>query len=331
MVQRFLSNKKAVIEIQASWIFILIAGVVILLFFTGITKFQRTSSEFGLEADVFNKFDLILSGLESSVKTSNVINLPKSGLIFECDKFKFSDSNIEGKSYKNAIVFGPDKLTSLKFITWTETWELPYKISNFLYIIDSGIKYLFIYDNLYYDKAFDLYENIPDFVNKEINLTPGLKQENTFYVFVTEQEPNFVQYNYSIWIKPLGDFHGEVNFPDGNQTHYLGDATLYGAIFSNNYKKYNCIIKKAFENYIYITDIFLKRTEYLINNVNEDCKQYYQTDHLRAILDETKNCNKNFPDLYNCDIERIKLNVNRLGGITGDNNLLQQWSCPLIY
>jgi len=69
----------------------------------------------------------------------------------------------------------------------------------------------------------------------------------------------------------------------------------------------------------------------LINNVNEDCKQYYQTDHLRAILDETKNCNKNFPDLYNCDIERIKLNVNRLGGITGDNNLLQQWSCPLIY
>ena len=43
--------------------------------------------------------------------------------------------------------------------------------------------------------SIESYQHV-DFVNKEINLTPGLKQENTFYVFVTEQEPNFVQYNY---------------------------------------------------------------------------------------------------------------------------------------
>ena len=56
-------KKKAIMETQFVWIFILVVGAVILIFFVGVSKSQRESSEVKSSGVFSKEFDAILSGI----------------------------------------------------------------------------------------------------------------------------------------------------------------------------------------------------------------------------------------------------------------------------
>ena len=80
------NQKIAQISIQFSWIFILIAGAIILLFFTSIIYKQKDISEQKLSASVLNQLETILTSSGLSSGTINAIDTPQLELGFLCDE-----------------------------------------------------------------------------------------------------------------------------------------------------------------------------------------------------------------------------------------------------
>ena len=76
-------NKKA-ITLQFHWIFILIAGGIILAFFFSIASKQGDLSDEKLSLSLVHSIDMILELAESSEGTSQVIPLPKKGISASC-------------------------------------------------------------------------------------------------------------------------------------------------------------------------------------------------------------------------------------------------------
>ena len=66
------------LELTVNWVYILIAGTVILLFFTGIVVKQKDISEEQLSADVIKTMESLFTAAGVSEKTKNIISV--SGL-----------------------------------------------------------------------------------------------------------------------------------------------------------------------------------------------------------------------------------------------------------
>ena len=74
-------SKKGVIEIQFNWIFVLIAGFIIITLFTTIIVKQRDVSEKSTNVMVLKNLDAILSGSEASAGTVNIVKIPETDTI----------------------------------------------------------------------------------------------------------------------------------------------------------------------------------------------------------------------------------------------------------
>src|SRR3989338_857556 len=80
-------DKKAQMDVGFNWIYIMIAGVVILLFFTGIIVKQKTASQQQLSTDVVRIMESIFTAAGVSEKTKNsidIIGLADYTLTFNC-------------------------------------------------------------------------------------------------------------------------------------------------------------------------------------------------------------------------------------------------------
>ena len=150
-------KNRAQIQLQFNWIFILIAGAVILFFFFGIVLKQKDISEERLEYDVTQIIESILVGAGVSEKTKNLIDIPSQyEFYFTCR----TGNNPEGDARKefgiaesNAKVdlpiepiFAPGSFQSSKLVTWSLPVKLPYKVGDILLITSPLIKYVVVGD-----------------------------------------------------------------------------------------------------------------------------------------------------------------------------------------
>src|SRR3989338_1793666 len=87
MVYDRIFGKKAQMEITFNWVYILIAGAVILLFFVGLVARQKVVSEERLSGEIVEVMSSILVGAGVSEKTKNFIDvsgLADYTLYFQC-------------------------------------------------------------------------------------------------------------------------------------------------------------------------------------------------------------------------------------------------------
>jgi hypothetical protein len=142
-------HKKAQIEVTVNWVYILIAGGVILLFFIGIVVKQKAASEEAIAVDVIRVMENIFVGAGVSEKTKNFIDtsgISEFTLYFDCFD-GVGEYGIEGRSanIQNSIepIFSPKFIKSSQLITWSLPYKLPFKVIDFLYITSpNSIYYL---------------------------------------------------------------------------------------------------------------------------------------------------------------------------------------------
>src|SRR3989338_5971125 len=176
-------HKSGQVEITFNWIYVLIAGVVILLFFIGIVFKQKAASEEKLAGDVVRILESIFTAGTVSEKTKNFIDT--SGLVdytlyFQCldgvGEFGIVDNPAR---IENTItpVFGPDELQTSQLIIWSLPYYLPYKVSDFLFITSLNTKYIILGDgNGFADEFLDATEG---FTREKVtytnlnNINPG--------------------------------------------------------------------------------------------------------------------------------------------------------------
>lgn len=76
------------------WIYIIVAGAAILLFFIGFVTRQQGAAEQQLSLSVTQKLDGIFTGAALSEQTVNVIDVPQLEFFFTCDDEGISEYQV---------------------------------------------------------------------------------------------------------------------------------------------------------------------------------------------------------------------------------------------
>lgn len=274
-------NKAGQIQVTFNWIYILIAGAVILLFFVGIVVKQKAVSEDKLTSDVVRIMESIFTGASVSEKTKNFVDtsgLADYTLYFNCED-GFGEYGIKDGGARAEVplepVFAPAEIKSSQLILWSLPYKLPFKVTNFLFVTSKNSKYFVLGTD-------------PEEVNNFINVTEGLNveylfsaadynaldPESNFQVRIIDFDGNRIVENAPV-PNALHSFNDDkvtaVSFSGTNQVDYYQkkgevwfksnkinpvqivslpgerDAAKYGAIFADNEKVYYCNMQKAFK------------------------------------------------------------------------------------
>jgi len=349
-----MKSKKGVVEVQFNWIFILIAGALILAFFISLVAKQKTTSDLSAKAKISVDLEAILTGAGSSRGTVNIIDIPKAEIEFYCGSYMIGGISRDAKE----IIFAPSLIKGTKLIAWSLGWDVPYRVTNFLYLTSPEARYILVGTG---DLFLEINKTIPDKINKEWYPT---KPTDTFPLIVQSKnnyKVKFVLFDTIITsnvdisalskmpdddvtaIKINGDINsGEITFykkqggswkgTGEGTSYYLGKESLIGAIFSEykdieTEKVYDCIMKKAFKRLDIVSQIYASRSNEIKNTVTDTtCAGIHSSANidLISISDISAALSQSFPNTLN-DI------VGKASNLKNLNDNAQSYSCPLIY
>ena len=157
-VRRRIRSKTGQMTLTFNWIFVLIAGAMILLFFIGIIMKQKTVSEQKLNFDIVTVMDSILTGSTVSERTINFVDISGlSGfeLFFSCEidggggyeelfaQYGISDSTASSE-LPMQVLFAPNTMEGTEMITWSLPYKMPFKVMDVLMVTSTSIKYYVI-------------------------------------------------------------------------------------------------------------------------------------------------------------------------------------------
>ena len=253
-----MNNKKGVIELQFNWIFILIAGAVILIFFGYLVTTIRGTAEEKTSTTVLSNLETILTGAGVSTGTINFIKLPKSEVEISCERFSIGDLR---RTIESDVIFAPRKIKGRDLMTWTLEWAVPYRVNNFLYLTSPQVRYVLVFDGTFGSNSESLMlkinESLPEEINKEIVKTSGAASFPLYSSIkdLNNYEVRFIFFN----LDPTITIPSELsNMNDKDVTALKIDASLIeGVGVLTFYQKIRLLISEPLSTlHISIADLF---------------------------------------------------------------------------
>ncbi len=348
-------NKKG-FEMQFNWIFILVAGVFILILVGLFISRNTEIAERSAKTNLIRSIESIITSASVSTDITNVVEISKLEIDISCNKISVGGVP---KQYQNLILFAPSKIKGSKLITQTLTFSVPYKATNLLYITSPQVRYIIVGDgdNSLVKKIDAL---LPKDLNKKLYSTTdpniaNIENENNynikFIVFgdsminIPDNLKNMpdksvtavrIPYPVSDEITEDDEITGTVEFykKEGNSwatnslqdtSPYIGIESLIGAIYSDTVELYNCNMGNTFSRLNLVTLVLKHRSEKLKNSdkTNENCYEVYASisSDLQQIIDKSLNFNS----------ENVNTILSAASNLEYENKKLEKESCPLIY
>jgi hypothetical protein len=234
-----MSNKKAQ-GMQFNWIFVIIAGSIILAFFVMFTVKYIDLQNKKVSARIANSIESSLDSLKTAEVHTEIGNV--ANINFRCDKFYVNNYLSMGLSEK--LIFAPESING-NIVAWLQEWEYPFSVGNLFYLSGKDDEFVFSVSG-----GLDPYEiknRIPDDFNVEFR-----NSDYDILIIPSEDDP------YNGYVKIEG-----VDYP------YFGRAMLYGAIFSDNY---GCLLERSLEELNKITRVYIEKAKILRTG---DCSDSY--------------------------------------------------------
>jgi hypothetical protein len=208
-----------------NWIFVSIAGAIILIFFItfalqykGLKDEQASYESLALVDDALNALK------SSSYSTVKEINVPLT-ITFNCDSIEINKIS----QSTNKFIFAPKEVSNT-FVTWSNPLILPYKVTNLYYIIGKTDKFYLVYD-----------QNSAEYVNQLIQEAPTVIQSHLKPISA-DKTPKDGKLIYFTSNAPA--IQTQVTILDGDigtitlvkdKKYFFNKEMLYAAIFSDNY------------------------------------------------------------------------------------------------
>jgi len=338
--------KKAQME-HFNWIFVLVAGTIILIFFVTIVQKQRLISETKLAASIRTDIGAILTGAASTPDTINLLTMPRLDIYFTCDEEGYSDFHIEetgvNKETSFDVIFAPDLVKGPSLITWSKELKTPFKVMPFLYLTDAQVRYVLI-SSPNNQLAQKIEAELPDEMNKEARTSAaGIINKNNYkvkFIFFGEIDRNAAysfrtmpdkdvtaikisQNNIEFYKKQGSVFvlEGTAFFPNDEE-----DAFIYGAIFSEDKTFFECNLKKALKRLAVVSELFAVREQKVKEAAGSSCAPYYygKIEELASVM-RTCSASISACDFANLDIITSSIKQNH------DQALAYHTECPQIY
>jgi hypothetical protein len=343
-------HKKAIIEVGFAWIFILLAGVVILGLFTYIGFKQKDFFMTFFNKQLLSDLSAVFASAVVSRNTAAVINVPKATFDFECDSYGINGVT---KDLQGRLVFAPQKLKTERFITWSKGWSLGFRATNFLFITSPYVKYYILYNPADEALAQLMYDDLPLQVNKEmIKIGSGNKTKDEHYDRVHILVLNGASVDASVYkssdfsayknkdvifiyttqvrqIDSLDDntFTTEITFKDKLQNTIgmvdqavIDKSAVYAALISGNQEVFQCMMDKAYTIKAKETIKIYKERTYQLSGLA--CDTYYasaitELDSMHSILSQGQ--------IQVASLRDSILQMNQI------NYILERSGCPFIY
>ncbi|MEA3514928.1 MAG: hypothetical protein U9R34_05605 [Nanoarchaeota archaeon] len=362
-------KKRGSIEIQFNWIFILIAGMIILGFFLSIVNKQKHIAEDQISASIRINLGAVLTGTSAARDTASRINIPNIDIIYDCDGYIIGRADaIRAKtSFAPSLVKGP------VIISWTRDWYMPFRVTHFLYITSPFIKYIFVRDTA--GVAEYVYNALPNrtimdkgevkaFFSKELvdfskineikdqnhykvrfiffgdnpkdadieSLFGGLKNKDFTAVKIDANgisDLNGVG-KLTFYVKKMGGFK---EISGVSESAYIGEASAFGAIFADDPETYNCNMQRAFNTFKLVNTIYFEK----VKGLKEDSQT-----HGDAGCQDPYTHAMGHLEALNTNIPYVKLGYTESGQISSwiltpadlisaENENALYKSCPAIY
>lgn len=332
-------NKKA-FEIQFNWIFVLVAGAAIILFFTVIVVKQKNVSEFSNKATMLKGIQSIITGASVSTDTTKIIDLPNANIEINCNKV-----GIDGVSnqYQKLILFAPGLIKGDRIITQTLAFSAPYRAANLLYMTNDRVRYVIIGDN---EIAKEVNKSLPSDLRKNFykSVPSAIKNENNYKVrFIISENIDETKIDIKKFekipdsdvtaVKVSGDLSkGEVEFYQKDkdkfskiaESRYITKSSLIGAVYSDTLETYECNMQNAFSRLNLVTKVYIERTNKLMSEVLQaQCTQFYSNalNNLDIILSSSSNF----------EASNIDAIANAANSLASENKNAQINSCASVY
>ncbi len=285
-------QKQGQIQVTFHWIYVLIAGAVILLFFFSLILSQKQRSEQVLQQDITKIIESIFTAASLSEKTKTTVdtNLDQYVLFFNCRDgqgeygLEGSGSSVQDSVYP---LFSPAEIRSPQLSLWSLPYKLPFKVGDFLLVTAPNIKYVLMGTTPFSQEFLE--ETKPDpAVRFRINtlavnpadlatVDPGKNQQVRFIDFTggTIQEGVAVPEK----VRSLDDptvtavvfsaeniityfqKKGEIWKQRGQSLHLLSlggerDAAKYAALFAPDAETYQCNFRKVLQRLSFLNEIY---------------------------------------------------------------------------
>ncbi len=347
-------RKKGAIEIQFNWMFVLVAGAIILSFFVVFVLQQREASEQKLSASLIKDLETKITSARVSGGSAAELNLHDLEIFFSCEDYRLKGVS-ESINYR--AIFTPDRVKGRTMLLWSMPWSIPFKVTNLLFITSPDAKYVILDTNTNSLLTNDVYERMANkFLNVDlvdensvdtIDISSGYKIKivcfdcdnniqnldlSRFYNFadpdvravsITSSPP----YNVNFYVMDQESLVSEGTSPFFG-TDSDSEATMYAAIFADSKDTYDCNMNKALNTFSIVAQVYKNRMLKLQQNPNlapEYCRDYYfQPD---SIIDEMIVT----ASLGYSPSVRDTLTTNALSLDSYQDNYIRRQSCPLVY
>jgi len=355
-------KKKSQLAIPFHWVFILIAGAIILLFFITMIYRQKAAAEEKITITLISDIEEIFVGAGSGEEEAiHVIDIPRTEFEFICDyKTDVSEYSIKGtgipRQTPTEAIFSPDLIKGKQLVIWSLPWSFPFKITNLMLVSSSDVRYVIFHNPNMEDTAIDLKNDMPDplavdlmtsisetldtsnykikFIflgvdptKIDLNSNKGVLNKKEEDVSAVKIESNFVRFYQK---------QGSKFVPESNAIYLSSfnekDALYYAAIFSEDAGQYKCGLKKMIKRLELVNEIYKERTENLINYFSSDpiCGPIYSLAGFEEISYISNICIEDLDSDF-CDAQRFQNGVVGDMGIKERNEILQDAGCLLIY
>ncbi|MCD4666809.1 hypothetical protein K8R47_03295 [archaeon] len=158
-------------QIHFNWIFIMIAGAIIIIFFASFAVKYKDLQQEKTEIIFLNNLDNTLTKLQASpFSTTAEIEIPMETTI-NCNSL-----SINNQVFIDYILFGPEKIKG-DVIVWYYPFEFPYKITNFYFIIPKNQDYEIEYNSETENIVNNILEQTPSNLQNQIRKTPTTNSE----------------------------------------------------------------------------------------------------------------------------------------------------------
>jgi hypothetical protein len=353
-------KKKGQIEIQFNWMFVLIAGGLILVFFTKLVLDIKNNSDQKIALVVMNDLETIATGAGVSKGTAQMLDKPNYDIIVDCGYDLSCDCNykigVNNKPFMDKRIFAPKRIVGEKMIAWTLDWSAPFRVNNYLLLTSPDVFYFLVVNHTNPNskalmKKFN--DTLPSQLEYEfINITDVSTIENYNYPMVgliylhtninlsaakvfeewrlSHEEVKAVVLN----IDDPSEFdQGNIQLyettknyefvKDGSKMDFIGDESMFAAMFAGNFQNYACNVMESFERLEKVAMIYKQRADDLNCTGGENLLDDSE-DILGNMIDEAKEIKKNVSYNYN-DFYEHQFNL------SSQNIQLQIKSCTTIY
>lgn len=293
-------NKRGQAE-QFNWIFVIVAGAIILGFFTMFVFQYIDLQEKRQEVESVRFFGNVLSILEKlqigdagyavrSTDTQGLRFVYKVELSYYCEekdaKILINKGEVASYNLANEIVFTEEKQRVNGLTMGIMPWIYPFHVTNFIYLSDPNRLYYIVYDASSEDFVNKLEEENDVIFNaikyEKARISELKPKQNSKVVIFSNQKPyetkikelrgngnsNFVHVNLNT---EKISFFGNDGWED--EVKYYGNPMLLGSLFTDTKESYECNVNRAFERLKTVGNIYIERTQLLKRiDPKQECK-----------------------------------------------------------